>query len=258
MKGLIKSYPPDFGLEPCGEGCATCSGTGNDQCLTCPDGFFHLKENESDDTGQCLDCHASCNGCLMSKNPIMCLNCVEPTNHFFKLQESDDFGSCLNCHESCNGCTMAENPFKCLNCPNDETLIKEETEEDGMCSGYEPPQINQDQVDPELDPETDPEFFQTQLKLTDCSGMTVPGCDECGPQEKGCQMCQPGAGIEIIDGYQYCVKCPKNCAVCENTLQGRQCQKCFTGFVFNSLTQQCYKWLLNSFITVLLIFTLLK
>lgn len=73
-----------------------------------------------------------------------------------------------------------------------------------------------------------------------CKKMIIPGCELCQfDSSKGCQICQRGAGLDFKDGVGYCVACEKNCEICEMTGQGRQCQKCMDGFVFNDLIQKC-------------------
>ena len=81
------------------------------------------------------------------------------------------------------------------------------------------------------------------LASKECGASIIPGCEVCDEDEKvGCATCQKGAGIEEKDGFRYCIRCPiADCEVCERSFNGRQCQKCFPGFLFNSTSQTCFK-----------------
>lgn len=82
------------------------------------------------------------------------------------------------------------------------------------------------------------EVFDSSLK---CGKTLIPGCDYCADDKNnGCVSCVRGAGVIKQDGYGYCTFCMKNCEICEETDEGRQCQKCFDGFKFNQFTQECF------------------
>lgn len=160
-------------------------------------------------------CHTNCRGCSAMEDPTKCLGCSDQAKG---LTIEGEASSCGNCHEVCDGCSVAGDKTKCLKCATGYV------EKSGAC-----------------ETEDRNSTGKTQLATMICGNTTILGCELCSEDPKqGCQRCQRGAGIEIIDEFNSCINCPDpNCEICRMTRHGRQCQKCFNGFHFDPIAQKC-------------------
>ena len=127
----------------CSDLCATCKGGGDDECLSCVDGYYKLptgetpgacyekcatKEYRNTNDNTCLSCHASCAECV-GPNDCDCLECgsgfykksPEATyvGKCFKECAAKEFrgydGECYACFENCATCTNKTEDV-CLTC----------------------------------------------------------------------------------------------------------------------------------------------
>ena len=124
---------------PCNEDCATCTGPGADNCMSCQtalvlDGAAIVQCltscPSSQNSSNCYYCHSQCNGCFGPSNTD-CVSCVDKSLVNSNGQEvcvpscqSDEYLAdingeylCIPCHKECNGCTGPSNS-DCIECKN--------------------------------------------------------------------------------------------------------------------------------------------
>lgn len=194
----------------CHSTCATCSGPGEDNCLTCVRGKVH-----STGTGSST-CVNECTS--NSQNCLACSSIIFGTAYCSR---------CISGHYSINGdCHMVARSIVCL------------SGENGVCNScapgyflyaggcYQSERLPGSYVCAQ--PATDGEAG----RCSKCQPGYAPLSGSCVPCENpNCQVCEYSSNICTVcaDGYygDSCTQCPKTCASCNNNLQ---CNKCADGY----------------------------
>ena len=132
----------------CHTDCLTCSGSANNQCLSCDSlsathGKFLFTDkmcaatcpsNTYEDSGVCKDCHSSCLTCNgPANNQCLSCDCESATNpKFHNIDKTcllscpsntfDSLDICYPCYSACLTCTAA-GPSACSSCPVNSYLL---------------------------------------------------------------------------------------------------------------------------------------
>ncbi|CAG9319081.1 unnamed protein product [Blepharisma stoltei] len=187
-------------------------------CIQCDPGYF------LDNTGNCIQCDSSCNGC--SGSATHCLSCSTPgyspstsngacqcTTSEYEISSSPLV--CGSCHSSCSTCA-GSGSNNCNSCA-DSTIILVSTP--GSCSCPSNKYIAQ----------------KATLLCKDCDS----SCLTCsGPSNNDCLTCSNSivlastpSSCTCSSGEYMSVKNPKTCSPCHSS-----CATCSGGFITNCLS----------------------
>ncbi|XP_005061308.2 PREDICTED: proprotein convertase subtilisin/kexin type 5 isoform X3 [Ficedula albicollis] len=247
----------------CDASCLDCSGQGDRNCTSCPNGYnletgvcvigTVCKDGEYlDDSQECQLCDISCQKCI-GPEPDNCISC--PPTRFF------DDGCCVKqcprgkfefeqhchwCHHTCLNCSGSE-PNKCTTCGTDRRGVERFLYR-GECRDHCPP--GHYHLEHTCVP--CPGHCEVCLNSSHCKRcfrgyylaqnvcqkhscregeVEYPDSEDCVPCSDGCQNCKqddPRICITCIQNYymykQHCYKqCPENTYRDESSWQCRDC-----------------------------------
>ncbi|EAR86012.1 leishmanolysin family protein (macronuclear) [Tetrahymena thermophila SB210] len=183
--------------QKCDESCATCAEREN-KCIKCADGWEYDEYNK-----RCrMDCHESCDTCIIRKDPTACKRCA-----FNYVMQNN---LCVPCDKGCYGCT--DNPKKCTNCERGYKLDSNYQTCIPVCKSDE---------------------FQD--RQGSCQKCTSP-CATCQSYSDYCNSCI--AGYTYDAQYKSCKptrnQCHESCGQCNRYDDPNACTSCRDGMYLQS------------------------
>ncbi|CAG9324581.1 unnamed protein product [Blepharisma stoltei] len=189
----------------CDSSCATCSGSGSNQCLTCVDSLITVSSSPGSCTCSaseyiinkspltCASCHSSCASCSGPLNTD-CYTCIDQA---VSISNPPDSCSCLsnqyiitnhpltcgNCYWLCATC-LGKARNQCLTCSSSELMLSNLS---GAC-------------------ECLPGKYMLHESPIDCGGTCDSSCSTCiGPNEDQCLTCKNSSiTLNNIPGKCFC------------------------------------------------------
>ncbi|XP_022108203.1 furin-like, partial [Acanthaster planci] len=227
----------------CSNVCYTCSGGGDQDCLTCIPGQV-LKERtcveewvctngyyvDWDLHGgdkECLKCHVSCQNCN-GQSSSDCTECREGhilqdgacvancLDGFYK----DDYDNCLACSHGCDQCTGED---QCVQCHSEFSLV------DGQCkTGCS-----------EGSYEHEGKCLDCHFLCETCMGSGPEACTSCKRMTDDLRYLLEGACVPFCPEGRYedrdtltCGECDETCKTCTGS-EVNDCLSCYQGFQLN-------------------------
>jgi len=175
----------------CHQSCRTCSGTGANTCVACPETGTKYKTSD----GQCVStCPAGTYAFNRTDGSFICVSVCDTNNRFFIDVAA---GYCRNCHSSCLTCSGPGN-LQCSTC--DQTGILVYWTEDGQCSSSCPAS----------------QFTYTlnNAKLCYFSCPTPSFNFLTAASQAVCTLTCPSTGYFINSTTNYCSPCDSSCLTC--------------------------------------------
>ncbi|KAL4442386.1 hypothetical protein ABPG74_005727, partial [Tetrahymena malaccensis] len=231
--------------QQCHYSCATCSGPGVSQCLTCPPNrdnnlvidhsICTCQAQHYDDpiTQSCLQCNLSCSlcsnqkTCLSCSDPLMILNngsCTCPHGYFLQ-KNPGGLNSCLPCHYTCGTCLNSNADNNCLTCSHYSRIFQYNvsgSDQTGTCqcpANLFESTINKIQC------------VKCHFTCLTCQGGLDNQCLSCDPDMNRELIPSPGPGqcnclpnYQASSGTALCTNCDITCKTCS----GPKYNECLT------------------------------
>ncbi|KAL4470078.1 hypothetical protein ABPG72_008737 [Tetrahymena utriculariae] len=234
--------------QKCHYSCATCSGPGVSQCLTCPAdrdknllvGICTCKSQNFDDpiSQTCKQCDLSCsscsnlNTCFSCSDPLMILKngaCTCPLGYYLNKQPGN-LNSCLPCHYTCKTCLNNGQNDNCLTCAHySRTFQYNQTASDqtGTCNCAD--NLFESTINPI-------QCVQCHYTCLTCQGGQSNQCLSCDPNmnrelsskpSPGPAQCNCLPNYQASSGTALCTNCDISCKTCSGPTYD-ECLTCDT------------------------------
>ncbi|XP_038058391.1 proprotein convertase subtilisin/kexin type 5-like isoform X2 [Patiria miniata] len=236
-------YLEGSACHPCDSTCHTCSGSQDNDCLSCVPGSvlkertcveewrctdgYYVERGSLGNGKECLRCHVSCKNCK-GQSSSECTEC----NTGDILQDGaciknclagyfkDSNDDCLTCSYGCDHCTEEDN---CVQCQSEFVLV------DGTCK--------QGCIDGSYEHEGS--CLSCHSLCETCIGGGPKDCTSCKLMEADLRYLLEGACVPFCPEGQYedqqtlkCEECDETCRTCSGS-EVNNCQSCYDGFLLN-------------------------
>ncbi|EAS03999.2 EGF-like domain protein (macronuclear) [Tetrahymena thermophila SB210] len=236
--------------QQCHYSCASCTGPGVSQCLTCPvdrdqntvvdpNTFIcTCKQQYYDDpiSKSCKQCNLSCklcsnlNTCLSCSDPLMILKngvCTCPNGYYLNPQPGH-LNSCLPCHHSCGTCLNNNQVDNCLTCAHYTRIFQfnpAKSDQTGTCNCVA--NLFESTINPI-------ECVQCHYTCLTCQGGSNTQCMTCDPDmnrelstapNPGPGQCNCKPNYQASSGTALCTNCDISCQTCSGP-NYNQCLTC--------------------------------
>ncbi|XP_029845071.2 furin [Ixodes scapularis] len=240
-------YSPGGNCNRCHETCATCFGSNEDQCISCPPnkvwsngrcvsecllGFY------SDAERTCVQCRGNCRkctgeelgACTACMHDLILHNgqCIHECPVGFHPGGSGDNRRCLPCHGTCATCINVS-ATGCLSCPSGRALHGSTCVQ--FCPGG---------TFLRFSGALGAQCIQCHPACSSCTGPGIGSCTACSKKALLFQnTCVPCLADEFLSpSKKRCQKCSHPCRSCTGPGEDR-CLSCVDGLSLDPLTWRC-------------------